>query len=278
MPRRPRKPAPEAPDLSDESLSVVFNEFLPARQPTRLTVLSQPAFFEAIRQVIGFSQTLTSDTNRISQTSAEVTRIMKAAEELRDSLVRATPHTLRLILGGPTLGGRRRAMFVRNPHSEHPWTNNPVEDCLKSLDALEPSVAQTTKFLTKESGGGPGTLLTRLHGTRNYHFGLQSRVLLAALGHASEAPTSRKVCRMTAAFISLVGEAVTEAGTRQYAQVSWDFIEANPEEFEGAYLRLLERDLSTRYPKDDPNLLQIRARLSGGPTSVAQALINSTGS
>jgi hypothetical protein len=82
---------------------------------------------------------------------------------------------------------------------------------------------------------------------------------------------------MAATLVSLVADAVTDAGLRQYAEDSFDFIQSHPEEFREAHLRLLEGDLSARCSTDDPLLAQVRAQLPMGPTTAMRALIESLG-
>ena len=269
MPRQSRNTKQAPPHFSDEELADVLREFLPRDKANQPLCLSPSALFDAVRKLIDFAQTLTSDRKHLSRASEEVSRISAATRELRSSLLQADPHTLRLLLGDDSPEGRRLAMFMTLPIMELPW--------LGALDKLELAGVRAAEFLKKESTGGPGTLLTHLIGPRNYHFALQSRILLAALGSPSESRTSSRVRRMAAALISLVDRAVTDTGLRQYAEESFDFIQSHPEEFREAQLRLLEEDLTARCPKDDPLLAQVRAQLSVGPTNATRALIESIG-
>jgi len=269
VPQRSRKGKPSPLILSDEELADVLREFLPEDWANLPLCLSPTALFDAARKLLVFAGTLADKRKLLSRATQEVLRITETARELRSSMLQADPHTLRLLLADDSTEGRRQAMFMALPLEKIPW--------LGALEDLEHAGVRTAEFLKSESTGGPGTLLTHLIGKRNYHFALQSRVILAALGSPNESRSSSRVCRMAAALISIVDKAVTDAGLRQYAEDSFDTIQSHPEEFREAHLRLLEKDLAARCSKDDPVLSQVRAQLRMGPSNASRALIESTG-
>lgn len=249
------KPAP-TPDsfLEDENLALLLRD-LSSEQKVDSAHLSRDGVFRALRSTLAAADLLVDKRLNVEKVSKEVSRITKAVVELRAALRLADPVTLRLILADEqTPQGFRTSLVMPFSPSELPW--------MAPLVRLEQLGSSVVASLKAEKKGGPGNLLALKLGVRNYHFALQSRVILAACGWPKERRTSRKVCRMSAVLVGQSGKVVDEEGLRQYAEQSFDFIQAAPQEFEEAYLRMIRDDLAVRFPDGHHHLVWINERLA----------------
>lgn len=258
MPRRTNTGGKSAPTpdllLEDANLALLLSDLGPEHKSDSAH-LSRNGVLRALRNTLSAAKLLVDKRLHVEKVSKEVSRITAAVDELRSALRLADPVTLRLILADEhTPQGFRTSLVMPFPPGELPW--------MAPLVRLEEVGSSVVASLKAEKKGGPGNLLALKLGVRNYHFALQSRVILAAYGWPKEPRTSRKVCRMSAALVGQSGKVVDEESLRQYAEQSFDYIQATPLEFEEAYLRMIRDDLAVRFPKGHAHIDQINERLA----------------